>query len=87
MLKITAETEEESGQKSGFRALQGKLEKQKERIMNDGESFVALFFGFWDGFFCSVAKHFFLLYKNENDGDDDDEGGFWCAFGCCVHVK
>jgi hypothetical protein len=54
---------------------------EKERIMNDGESFVALFFGFWDGFFFFVAKHFFLLYKNENDGDDDDEGG------CCVKMQ
>lgn len=66
-----------------FRGNCGAAEKKRKRIMNDGESFVALFFGFLGRFFFLLfAKHFFLLYKNENDGDDDDGGVL-----VCVHVK
>jgi hypothetical protein len=56
----------------------GESVEERKGIMNDGESFVAFFFGFLGLFF---AKHFFLLYKNESDGDDDD-GVFWCEL--CV---
>lgn len=58
--------------------------RSEKRIMNDGESFVALFVLGFLGLFC--AKHFFLLYKNGNDGDDDDGGVLVCVMRC-VHVK
>lgn len=39
----------------------------------------------WDDFFrYFCVKHFFLLHKNENDGDDDDGGCFGVR---CVHEE
>lgn len=69
------------GRNRGLGLFRGSFERRVKNIVNDGETFVpssssSVFSHF-------LKKHFFLLYKNGNDVDDDDEGVLaWCGV-CC----